>query len=243
MSKAQHTVYLYLAQESELEIDIDAALEALPDYSKEKIQRKQTAALRSSAIKAHALMDWCLRKHRFQEGESYRLRETAHGKPIACFEDQTFASFNLSHSHGRIAFACADTQMAIGVDCEASKKDNFLKIADRYFTAEESGSLRKIQDVAESREAFTRIWTRKEAWVKMLGLGIQKPLSSFRVSTQASPNRWILEDSEIEDLSPYSTFDAHFTDNTPVAISTDQPTQILRLHVRARDGQFIAQID
>jgi 4'-phosphopantetheinyl transferase len=94
--------------------------------------------------------------------------------------------FNLSHSHGAALFALA-LDRRIGVDLEwvrtqAARED----IAARYFSAREMDELRNLP-VEQRAEGFFLCWTRKEAYIKANGAGLQIPLNSFDVSL--SPGR------------------------------------------------------
>jgi 4'-phosphopantetheinyl transferase len=103
--------------------------------------------------------------------------------------------FNLSHSSGLAVFAFA-RNCEIGIDLEAiSPEFAGEEIAERYFSARELAELMALP--AETRpEGFSLCWTRKEAYVKARGAGLQIPLDSFSVSlTPNQPERLESEDS------------------------------------------------
>lgn len=81
--------------------------------------------------------------------------------------------FSVSHSCNCIAFV--DNTVPIGIDVEKISDPN-LKIAERFFTANEAAFVKNNKDPVA---AFYRIWTSKEAYVKMLGMGLNKPFKSF----------------------------------------------------------------
>ena len=83
--------------------------------------------------------------------------------------------FSLSHSGSYVAFA-SDTN-PIGVDIEEIKKPHD-DIARRFFTEEEASYVAK-----NGAEGFYEIWTKKEAYVKLLGTGFSTSISSFDVLT------------------------------------------------------------
>ena len=93
--------------------------------------------------------------------------------------------FNLSHSGGLAALAvCADG--APGIDIEQIRPIEDA-VARRYFTAEEYRQLGALPD-HHWLDGFYRCWTRKEAVVKAVGLGLSMPLTAFDVTlTPNSP--------------------------------------------------------
>ena len=90
-------------------------------------------------------------------------------------------TFNLSHSHGLALYAFA-VGRELGIDLEFIRPDiSGEEIATRYFAPEEVAELLALP--AEQRpEAFFLCWTRKEAYIKARGEGLQIPLTTFHVS-------------------------------------------------------------
>src|SRR5258706_10840959 len=123
---------------------------------------------------------------------SYR----AYGKPAHRPGDsRPPIRFNVSHSSGRAVLAFA-RNCEIGIDLEPiSPEFAGEEIAKRYFSAREVAEL--IALPAEMRpEGFSLCWTRKEAYVKARGLGLQIPLDSFSESlTPKQPERLESDDS------------------------------------------------
>lgn len=89
--------------------------------------------------------------------------------------------FNLSHS-GSFALAAVTAHRPIGVDVERMREAiSSHSIARQYFSPVEVAELETVP--SEQRElAFFTCWTRKEAFIKALGLGLSLPLDSFDVS-------------------------------------------------------------
>jgi len=93
-------------------------------------------------------------------------------------------SFNLSHSAGRALFGIAQSVNVegIGVDIERVLTDvDFDAVAARYFSVQEQNSLRSIVNRSERLAAYFACWTRKEAVVKGMGVGLSMPLHLFDV--------------------------------------------------------------
>lgn len=89
--------------------------------------------------------------------------------------------FNVSHSQELALFAMTYNQ-AIGVDLEHIRPIvDVQNIADRFFSAHESATLRVLPP-SKLLEGFFNCWTRKEAYVKARGEGLSAPLDEFEVS-------------------------------------------------------------
>jgi len=104
------------------------------------------------------------------------------GKPeLAHRFKQSNLRFNLSHSDEVAVYAIC-TGREVGADVEAIRE-----ISDRDDLVAHCFSEREIQmyqDLEEGQKTagFYRCWTRKEAFVKALGDGLQYPLTNFDVT-------------------------------------------------------------
>jgi 4'-phosphopantetheinyl transferase len=95
-------------------------------------------------------------------------------------------SFNVSHS-GHIALIALTSGVDVGVDVEHVRIiPERADLARRFFHVEEASDLATFPE-AEANAAFFRCWTRKEAVVKALGLGLNARLDRYRVSCSLEP--------------------------------------------------------
>lgn len=110
-----------------------------------------------------------------------RFSYGAQGKPFLLLDSQTQINFNVSHSHGRAAFAFSRGR-ELGVDLEYVKDDfDAGLVAKRFFSRAEVLALRTVP--ADLRnQAFFNCWTRKEAYIKARGEGLSMPLDQFDVT-------------------------------------------------------------
>lgn len=99
------------------------------------------------------------------------MRMNEHGKPYAV-DSGTY--FSVSHSGDCDVIAVDDRE--IGVDVEKLPDKDYMKIAERFY---HPGELRYVQNAEDPARAFTRIWTRKEAYLKQIGIGIATDLRAF----------------------------------------------------------------
>lgn len=111
-----------------------------------------------------------------------RFKIGMYGKPelddISCDES---LHFNLSHSGGVAAFAFS-RKYRVGIDIERIRKiPDADEIASLVFSSREYETYLTLP--LEQRElAFLNCWTRKEAFIKANGAGLNYKLSSFDVS-------------------------------------------------------------
>ena len=106
----------------------------------------------------------------------------ARGKPcLASDPCKTSRKFNISHSGDYVLVALAYGR-DLGVDIERIRKDfDPDVIAERFFSKCERRSLAALPQSAK-HNAFFACWTRKEAYVKARGDGLNLPLEEFDVA-------------------------------------------------------------
>ena len=109
------------------------------------------------------------------------------GKPaIANSPAPTLPTFNLSHSaqHGLLALHAGG--VPLGVDIEVARPfDRAARIAARHFNAAESAVVASAPPGPEREAVFFRTWTRKEAYLKLTGLGLPGGLACVETGTEA----------------------------------------------------------
>lgn len=128
-----------------------------------------------------------------------KFKTGRYGK-LSLLDDQDPLRFNLSHSHGLAVYGvCMGREL--GIDTEKIRPGFAGEgIAERYFSATEQRELAEVPK--ELRDtAFFLCWTRKEAYIKAHGDGLQIALDSFDVSLKpgepatlrsADSGRWSL---------------------------------------------------
>jgi len=110
------------------------------------------------------------------------------GKPAVPGED---VDFSISHS-GDMVWAAFCRGAAVGIDVEETR--DIPDVADLacQFHPDEAAAIRAHPDAARTA-AFYRCWTRKEAFLKATGEGLNRPLDSFRVDVGPNVGGWIAE--------------------------------------------------
>ena len=77
--------------------------------------------------------------------------------------------------------ACFGAGWAIGFDLEPVARAVDLAVADRFFSDQEVAWLGAQEELARA-EAFLRLWTLKEAFIKATGKGLTQDLAAFSVT-------------------------------------------------------------
>ncbi len=89
--------------------------------------------------------------------------------------------FNLSHTKNHVVFAFSKS-FEVGIDIEAlSQTSDSHMIASQFFSLQEFNMYRALPQTAKT-QGFLNCWTRKEAFIKALGLGLNYALDSFDVT-------------------------------------------------------------
>ncbi len=131
-------------------------------------RRLRTTALQQRYLAAHTALRQILGWQSGRDPGGLSFVIDAHGKPALRDLPQIF---NLSHSGSHALIALADDGV-IGVDLEqGGRLGEVDQLATRVFAASELTRFRSIP-AAERPQAFLAAWTRKEAALKALGLGL-----------------------------------------------------------------------
>ncbi len=149
--------------------------ESFSDYRLEKIAHCKNEKAKKQSMAAGYLLNYVLSRHGLSE-KSAIFHTNPYGKRLL-----DGADVNLSHSGHYVL--CAYGNTSVGVDVEGIKEDR-EKIARRFFTAQEYEWLMEQQD---RNEAFSRLWTLKESYVKWLGTGLKTPLNQFEIRMRPEP--------------------------------------------------------
>jgi 4'-phosphopantetheinyl transferase len=155
---------------------------ALSADEKARADRFHFANDRKRFVAARGLLRELLGKYLQQTPASLEFSHGKHGKPsLSGANVSSGLCFNLSHSAGMAVYAIA-RERNLGVDVEHVRPEfGGEDIAKRYFSAREVSDLKTLPAEAKA-EGFFHCWTRKEAYLKATGMGLQIPLGSFAVS-------------------------------------------------------------
>ena len=111
------------------------------------------------------------------------------GKPM--LDSEFGLGFNLSHS-GNFGLLAVGLSEGIGVDIEeVTVKSDVRQVADSVLTEQEMASLETVAD-KDLTLPFLTCWTRKEACLKALGVGLTVDLGSIPVGTEPARRRIVI---------------------------------------------------
>lgn len=117
----------------------------------------------------------------------------SHGKP--CLASTPTLHFNVSHANDMAIYAIASGR-EVGVDIETTTRDvDVHGVARTAFSPPECDALAVMGSEAW-HAAFFRIWTRKEAYVKLQGDGLGYPTRSFTVSHHADDDALVDDEQD-----------------------------------------------
>jgi 4'-phosphopantetheinyl transferase len=137
---------------------------------------------RNRFVVARGLLRELLGRYLHQAPAGLEFSYGRHGKPFLSGKDASSQlCFNLSHSSNLVVYAIA-RERNLGIDVEHMRPESAGEdIARRYFSAREVSDLQSLPPEARV-EGFFQCWTRKEAYLKATGMGLQIALDSFAVS-------------------------------------------------------------
>lgn len=156
-------VTLYGAEISELPdpLLLPEILQGLPQERQEKVLRAKQRQKRLQSLGAGLLLADVLKQYGIST-ETLRTEEC--GKPVA-----EGIHFNLSHSGNMVI--CAVGTGRVGCDIEQIRPVS-KNLEARFFSDAEREQLAQFSEEAYLRE-FYRIWTKKESYLKMTGIGLR----------------------------------------------------------------------
>jgi 4'-phosphopantetheinyl transferase len=194
-----------------------------------KDERKRAAGFyferqRQCYIRSHAALRLLLGRYLMTAPDAIAIVADTYGRSMLAARAGDL-EFNLSHSGDAVLVGVS--LHPLGVDIELVRDvPDCLAIAKRHFAPIEVEELLRLAP-EQRREGFYVTWTRKEAFVKALGLGLSFPLDAFCTGRQDRPPRLtqkgtVCSDWTIADLAPVRGYKA--------AVAVRQPN--VALHCR-----------
>ena len=147
-----------------------------------------------------------------------------YGKPFTSDDQNRDAlSFNLSHSSGMALYAVA-VGRRVSIDIEYMRDDfAALEIAERYFSKDEFEAL-KSAPIDQRTKAFFKCWSRKESYIKAIGMGVSYPLGGFTVSLVPDAAPALLKvDADATEAARWKMYELDATEGYAAALIVENP--------------------
>ncbi|MBP3720394.1 MAG: 4'-phosphopantetheinyl transferase superfamily protein [Clostridia bacterium] len=158
-------------------------LERMPEPRRQKVNAMRFEEGRCLSLGAGILLDRALAK-RGVDGRTVRLAEEEYGRPWL----PDYPEFHFSLSHAGSWAVCAVGPAPVGCDVERLGRGD-ERLVRRFFHPGEREALAREKDPEAWDRLFTRIWTRKESYLKAVGRGLSLPLDSFQ-TLREEPGVW-----------------------------------------------------
>lgn len=189
-------VHIWCTDLTDKKHDITVMWQTLTPKERIRADRFLTPNLRRNFIIARGVLRHILSRYTQIPAAAISFKQNAYGK-ISLDTNNSVPQdypleFNLSHSGNLVIYAFT-LKHALGVDIEMMRpiKDHH-EIAKRFFSEKEIATLLELS--AENYQTgFFTCWTRKEAFIKALGIGLSYPLHEFTVSIATQEKHWTLQ--------------------------------------------------
>lgn len=160
--------------------ELSALIDGLPSWRRDEALRYKFEGGRRECAMSYLLLCDMLREH-FGITEQPAFDRGQHGKPMLRFKDgQRDVFFNISHCKNAVACIVSDEgEVGIDVECLGRYKPS---LAEYCMNSEE---VQSINDAEDSDLFFTRLWTQKEAFLKLTGDGITDDMKVILLSPEA----------------------------------------------------------
>jgi 4'-phosphopantetheinyl transferase len=151
----------------------------LSDHEKSRAECFKHESDYNCYVSVHALLRIELSKLLGIKAKSIKIGVSEYGKPFIPGID---LPFNLSRTRNLFAFVVGHSNQYLGIDIEQIKpKIDFVNISRNYFSIKEHQLMLSYRNIADQKRTFFEIWTRKEALLKAIGVGMNTELSKVQV--------------------------------------------------------------
>ena len=232
LSLATGDVHVWRVELNQPEPLLEKFRETLEEQELDRASRFHFEKHRRHFIAGRGVLRQLLSQYLGTKPEQLRLSYGAYGKPALNGEHKdSRLRFNMSHSHEVALFAFAEDR-ELGVDVEHIRTDFASEeVARRFFSRREVETFNALPQ-HDQVAAFFKCWTRKEAFIKVIGKGLSQPLDKFDVTLgQPAALLWVSGD----DASRWSLYDLEVGGDYAGALAVEgQVSRIRCWHTTSR---------
>ena len=191
---SEKNVHLWLAQFNQGEIPLSDLWVMLSAEERDKSRRFRHHYDQQRYIIRHGILRLILARYLASNPKEIVISEGMFGKPFVTDVNHGRIEFNVTHSEKLMLLAFTH-EHRVGVDIEHIKDFPEVEyITEAFFSSEEKAIMCRVP-LVNKLNTFFRLWTRKEAYTKALGLGIYQPEipSLLSKSAEKVASRWTVE--------------------------------------------------
>lgn len=157
-----------------------------------RARRLRSAAKRARFVAGRTVLRRLLETYTGSPARVLRFHYNPHGKPALPGKG---LAFNFSHTENLALLAVA-ADREVGIDIEHRDRNIHVGLLARHILTPQEAAAFGRMPPARRRADLLATWTRKEAYVKALGVGFSRALNSFSVAVPAAcePARLELDD-------------------------------------------------
>ncbi|MBQ9278662.1 MAG: 4'-phosphopantetheinyl transferase superfamily protein [Lachnospiraceae bacterium] len=177
------SVFVTKVDEAYLDKEFDRLYEILYPARKEAVSKLKNKRVSYVSMTAGLILGRAYEMLYGLPSNEIIIDKGEHGKPYIQGKEEL--KYNISHSGDYVVLAYTmDKDIAsVGIDVEKVKvRDDDMKVANRFFTKEEIDYISDGLECSDVDMRFYKIWTMKEAFLKLTGKGLGLRLDSFSVN-------------------------------------------------------------
>lgn len=179
---ADNEVHIWLSYLNVHQARLKHLYPLLSDEEKERSERFKFYKHRKLFIASHGFLHATLCRYIGTPENGIQFSYAKYGKPsIIDNQNNENIQFNMSHS-ANLAILAVCKNHQLGIDIEfAERKTDWQGIIKRFYTDNEQEKLLSLPEDIQ-KETFFKIWTRKEAHMKITAQGLHLSPDKFEVS-------------------------------------------------------------
>ena len=185
----QNEIHIYRTRTDLNENELNSFRKILSEDENTKAERYKFNYLKNNYTACRGFLREILSGYTGITSSKIKFSYSEFGKP---FLKDSNLRFNVSHS-GNKGIIAVNIEDELGIDIELKREvPDLLSLSGRFFSKSEVTELSKT-DSGKLTDSFFYCWTRKEAFIKAVGSGLQYPLNSFSVSINDKADPKIIE--------------------------------------------------
>jgi 4'-phosphopantetheinyl transferase len=209
----------------------------LSETERQHANAMTTSELRRIAVASRAILRIVLSQYLKVLPSDIVLRTTDHGKPVLCKSHGGRIGFNLSHAGNQVLLAVSNgTPVGIDIECNVPVSD-WQDIVSMHFSAREEAHLLALDPTSASLR-FIEFWTRKEAVLKALGVGLSGDLKVIELVDEDGNLFSFLNSPALPDQRQWSLRDLRAPRGYRACVALEGP----RLSARRRSTTLLREL-